>query len=126
VRLDFITLRMANMARQKVWDPGSDITLEYRGNELAGEVGEAVENVVDLLQLSISTGRMANVVKKLARERLGLRGSRATVEDLGKELADIVICVDLLAMHAGIDLGNTVRDKFNETSEKVGLPTRLP
>lgn len=57
------SLRAANVARQEEWDPGDKITLSYRGNELAGEVGEA-----------------CNIIKKIERERLGIRGSRATVE----------------------------------------------
>lgn len=106
--LTLTALREANAVRQKEWDRGDVITLEYRGNELAGEVGEA-----------------CNVVKKLARERLGIRGSRATTQQLADELADVVICVDLVAMQAGIDLGAAVVSKFNATSEKNSLQTRL-
>lgn len=102
-------LRRANLARQQEWDPNDQITLAYRGNELAGEVGEA-----------------CNVIKKIERERLGINGSRDTVAHLAEELADVVICADLIAMHEGIDLlGTAVPAKFNATSEKVGLKTRL-
>lgn len=102
-------LRAANRARQVEWDQEGQITLSYRGNELAGEVGEA-----------------CNVIKKLDRERMGIRGSRATKDQLAEELADVVICADLIAMDAGIDLLNdAVPSKFNATSEKVGLKTRL-
>jgi len=101
-------LRAANETRQREWDPQSRVTLEYRGNELAGETGEA-----------------CNVIKKLARERNGMPGSRATVQQLADELADVVICADLVAMAEGIDLGAAVVAKFNATSEKVGLATRL-
>jgi NTP pyrophosphatase (non-canonical NTP hydrolase) len=83
----FTTLREANVARQKEWDFGDLITPAYRANELAGEMGEA-----------------CNVIKKLERERLAIRGSRATVDQLAEELADVVICVDLVAMKAGCDL----------------------
>ena len=101
-------LRGANERRQAEWDPDDRITLEYRGNELAGEVGEA-----------------CNVIKKLARERLGIRGSRATKEMLAEELADVVICADLIAMAASVDLEAAVRAKFNATSEKYKLETRM-
>lgn len=104
----FPTLRAANAARQAEWDAGNQIDAAYRGNELAGEVGEA-----------------CNVIKKLERERLGIRGSRDTVDHLAEELADVVICVDLIAMQYGIDLDGAVARKFNATSEKVGLKTRL-
>ena len=108
VKDTFFSLREANAARQVEWDAGGQITLAYRGNELAGEVGEA-----------------CNIVKKIERERLGIRGSRATTEQLAEELADVVICCDLIAMDCGIDLESAVRAKFNKTSEKVGLKTRI-
>lgn len=108
----FTDLRAANIARQKEWDSDSKISGPlgklWRANELSGECGEA-----------------SNVVKKLVREELGIRGSRATVEQLAEELADIIICADLLAEEYGIDLQAATRAKFNATSEKVGLRTRL-
>lgn len=104
----FRTLRAANTARQQEWDKDDRITLTYRLNELAGETGEA-----------------CNVGKKLERERLGIRGSRASVRDLADELADVVICADLVAMGEGIDLQQAVINKFNATSRKVGLSTML-
>lgn len=106
--LSLAKLRSANEQRQREWDKAGGIDLSYRGNELAGEVGEA-----------------CNVIKKLERERLGIRGSRATRQQLQEELADVVICVDLIAMATEIDLGEAVTQKFNATSEKVGLATRL-
>lgn len=105
---EFTTLRAANVARQAEWDSGNQITLAYRGNELAGEVGEA-----------------CNIIKKIERERMGIAGSRATIGQLAEELADVVICTDLIAMQAGIDLQAAAVAKFNATSEKVGLRTRL-
>jgi NTP pyrophosphatase (non-canonical NTP hydrolase) len=101
-------LRAANLARQAEWDTDGQITLSYRGNELAGEVGEA-----------------CNIIKKLERERMGIAGSRANLADLAEELADVIICADLIAMQLGIDLNRAVAEKFNKTSEKVGLTTRL-
>lgn len=104
-----VELRAANVARQAVWCPEQVPDLSFRGNELAGEVGEA-----------------CNVIKKLERERLGWKGSRDTVAHLGEELADIIICTDLVALSAGIDLASAVVGKFNSTSEKVGIPVFLP
>lgn len=106
--LNLAALRLANHTRQQEWDKDSSITAAYRAMELGGEVGEAL-----------------NIVKKLERERLGIRGSRATVPELAHELADVIICVDLIAMQYGIDLSAAVAQKFNATSEKVGLRTRL-
>lgn len=104
----YASLREANVARQQEWDQDNKITLAYRGNELAGEVGEA-----------------CNVIKKIERERIGIRGSRATISQLAEELADVVICTDLIAMHAGIDLERAVAEKFNATSVNNNLTTRL-
>ena len=107
--LNLLELRAANKARDAEWvTGGAKLSLAFRGNELAGEIGEA-----------------CNVIKKLERESLGLVGSRATVEDLAEELADGVICIDLIAMDLGIDLGPTIVGKFNGTSLKRGLKTML-
>ena len=119
------TLRRANKARQIEWDKEAQITPAYRGNELAGEMGEALERALDLIVLAAAAGKLANTIKKLERERLGIGGSRSTVEQLAEELADIVICTDLVAMSYDIDLEQATRDKFNATSEKVGLKTRF-
>ncbi len=102
------TLREANYHRQREWDKENKIDLCYRGNELGGECGEAL-----------------NVIKKLARERLGIRGSRATLQMLAEELADVVICADLIAQSEGINLDAAVREKFNKTSEANNLHVRL-
>jgi NTP pyrophosphatase (non-canonical NTP hydrolase) len=74
---------------------------------VAGEVGEA-----------------ANVVKKLNRVRDGIPGNTETEaelrEQLGEEIADAVIYLDLLAQAAGFDL-ETIRDaKFAKVSAKIG------
>jgi NTP pyrophosphatase (non-canonical NTP hydrolase) len=106
--MKYTNLRAANLARQKEWDPSNAITLAFRGNELAGEAGEA-----------------CNVIKKIERERLGIPGSRDTLEHLAEELADVVICADLVAMSEGIDLDKAVARKFNQTSRKVGLQTEM-
>ncbi len=106
---NFAKLRSANHWRQQEWDADAQLTLSYRGNELAGEAGEA-----------------CNVIKKLERERLGIRGSRADFAQLADELADVIISVDLIAMMAGIDLASAVVRKFNLTSEKYNLKTRIP
>lgn len=101
-------LRDANKTRQAEWDTGGKMTLSYNGNELAGEVGEA-----------------CNIIKKLERESFGMAGSRATPVQLGEELADVIICVDLIAANFGLDMWEEVRKKFNKTSYKNGLNTMI-
>lgn len=63
-------------------------------------------------------GEACNAVKKIKR-------GDGTEAELAKELADVVIYADLLAARAGIDLGKAVREKFNEVSERRGVPHRL-
>ncbi|OLP44126.1 MazG-like family protein [Rhizobium oryziradicis] len=104
----YTTLAAANAARQSEWPGVENITLAFRGLELAGEAGEACNNM-----------------KKLERARLGIAGSTATLEQLGDELADTVITAYLCALTAGIDMDATIIRKFNQTSEENGLATRL-
>ncbi|WP_197433309.1 MazG-like family protein [Agrobacterium vitis] len=99
-------LQAVHAARQEEWCPDQKPDLSFRGNELAGEVGEA-----------------CNIIKKLERERHGWRGSRATIKDLEEELADVIHCACLVAITAGIDLERAAVAKFNATSEKNGLTT---
>lgn len=101
-------LRNAQVERQKLWDPGIKLDLNYFGNAAAGEMGEA-----------------CNIIKKLERERMGLPGSRATVEQLADELADVVIYLDLIAAKIGIHLEDAIRTKFNKDSKKHGFNVTL-
>lgn len=103
-----MNLMQALMDRDLEWDPGGKLTLLFRATEMAGECGEA-----------------CNVIKKLERARLGLRGSTATIEDLSQELADVVITAYLTALTAKIDMDQAIKDKFNASSEKLGLRARL-
>lgn len=101
----FHSLVAASAERQKLW---GDKDPMFAAVELGGECGEAL-----------------NVVKKLERERLGMAGSRATVEDLADELGDIVICAEILARKYGIDLMQATARKFNKTSRKMGFPIEM-
>lgn len=102
------SLRVANRARQQEWDAKDELSLSYKANELAGEIGE-----------------VCNAVKKLERERLGLKGSRITMQEVEDEFGDAMICLDLLADRLGIDLGVVARNKFNRTSAALGFQSRL-
>lgn len=108
-RADFLThLRHVNSARLTAWENGNKADPLFHATELGGEVGE-----------------LLNVAKKLHREAMGWRGSRATVDDLAEEIGDVMICLDKLAAQYGIDIAAVTAAKFDKTSEKVGLPHRL-
>jgi len=101
-------LQFVSGKRNEVWDPNNLIDASYRGNELGGEVGEA-----------------QNIIKKLERERLGLRGSRIGLQHLAEELADVVICAVNVANHYDMDLSSAIVQKFNHSSTKNGFDVFL-
>lgn len=73
-------------------------------NAMAGECGEA-----------------CNLTKKLLRD-----GPEAiNLEDLGDEIADVVIYADLLATRLGLRLEDCIRRKFNKVSQRVGSDITL-
>lgn len=71
-------------------------------NALAGEVGEA-----------------CNMIKKIRR------GQDIDKTELGHELADVMMYLDLLATKLDIDLEAMIVEKFNEVSEKRGASVYL-
>lgn len=107
--LTFDALRHANNTRQAEWPGNDEADVTFRALEVAGEFGEVVE-----------------AVKKYLRAERGIKGSAATTEDVADEMADAVIALDLLAAKMGVDLGAAVARKFNRTSVKYELRTRLP
>jgi hypothetical protein len=106
--LTFEDLRFANVQRNKEWDPEGKIGALFKAVELIGEIGEAY-----------------NVIKKLEREKMGLRGSRSSIDNLILEMGDAQVCLDLLAMHYSIDLGEAARFVFNSKSSEMGFLTML-
>lgn len=114
--LTFATLRGGNKARLPQFrnrrgelahskPDGSDWKLSAWCNAVLGELGEA-----------------ANLIKKVERGDLTLDEARA---ELAKEFADVVTYLDILALQAGVDLGQATMDKFNEVSVRVGSTVRL-
>ena len=115
-KLSFRQLADVNRQRVERWHPGfphDDWTGADWATAMAGEAGEA-----------------CNVVKKLRRAAAQIPGANDPDVDvltgqLGAELADTVIYLDLLAQHYGIDLGPVVIAKFNAVSVREGFPERL-
>lgn len=116
VSLKFSVLRRANELRlpqfkNRNGDPahsepdGSDWALSAWCNAVCGELGEA-----------------ANLIKKIERGDYTLPEKRA---ELAKEFADVVTYLDILAMRAGVDLGDATVEKFNEVSVRVDSTVRI-
>ncbi len=106
--MNFDSLRKSNQLRHQEWAGGKSLPLAFRGVELGGEAGEA-----------------CNEIKKIERIRLGIAGGKEDLQALAEELADVIICVDLIAMDLEIDLADAVRAKFDKTSDKYGLKTKF-
>lgn len=76
------------------------------------------------------SGEACNFVKKLKRiidnKKIGKRKRAAEVKrlitEIGKELADLVIYADLLATRLNLNLGEQVRNKFNDVSHSLKSP----
>jgi NTP pyrophosphatase (non-canonical NTP hydrolase) len=104
--LTFEALRRINAARSAAWEARSvqdaNWNLAEWGCALAGEVGE-----------------LCNLLKKYRR------GEDVPESALADEIADVALYLDLVALHAGIDLGEAVRAKFNKDSVKRDFPHRL-
>lgn len=108
-------LSAVNRARCARWhDPDTEPwTGADWSNAMCGEAGEA-----------------ANVVKKLRRHETrtspaGDPGEAALHRALADEIADVLLYLDLLANHYGLDLEACVVPKFNRVSERQGFPERL-
>ena len=114
-RLKFEELRLANVKRLPLFrdrkgrichkPDGSDWSNAQWLNAVTGELGE-----------------LANLIKKTDRGDFTIDEAR---EDLGRELADVVTYLDILAFRLDIDLGQAVRNKFNEVSDRVGCDVML-
>lgn len=121
-QLTFDQVSVVNTARCNEWHDGfpdgdgDDWTGADWSNAMQSEAGEA-----------------GNVVKKLRRMELGTQGNRKegdlTQRDLliqlGEEIADTFIYLDLLATFYGIDLPMAVVEKFNKVSDELDLDYKL-
>lgn len=113
--LSLLEIRRVNVARSKAWHEEAEAwTVTDWSNAMAGEAGE-----------------VCNAVKKLRRLQCGIKARKgpATIpvalEEVGKEIADTIFYLDLLANHLGMNLADLLADKFNEISEREGFPHRL-
>ena len=72
-----------------------------------------------LVAISGEVGEACNAAKKLRRDDAS--NVAALEEEVAKELADVVIYIDLLfSQHLNARLEHYIQDKFNEVSKRVG------
>jgi len=115
-QLDFDTLRKANEARLPLFKNKHGNLAHSKSDGSDWSPAQWLQAVVGEL------GEYANFRKKY--ERGDITKEEFSVE-AEKELADVIIYLDLLAKQLGIDLGQAVTDKFNEVSRRVGVDVWL-
>lgn len=111
--LTFASFRAANVTRCLKWHPAG-IESWSPSDWLTAVTGEL--------------GELASLLKMRNRERDGLPGNKFSPTDkmVADEIADVLTYLDLLAAALGVDLGAATVSKFNEVSERVGFPDRIP
>ncbi len=110
--MNFADLREANWCRAQQSYKLDDWSVSDWACALAGEAGE-----------------VCDAVKKLRRFQTGTNFNTKSKEDLiadiGREIADTIIYCDLLAEFLGLDTWEVTKQKFNETSDKIGSTVKL-
>jgi len=111
--LTFSQFRKANVTRCLKWHPAG-IQSWSSSDWLTAVTGEL--------------GELASLLKMRNRERDGLPGNKFSPTDkqIADEIADVLTYLDLLAASLDVDLGAAAAQKFNEVSERVGFPDRIP
>lgn len=100
-----------------------DWKLSQWSNAVAGEVGELC-NIIKKVERGDYHERPKNQSEnKDFNNAYAAKDYRA---DIGKEVADIVIYLDLLCKRENLDLGAEIVKKFNEVSERVGSNIKIP
>lgn len=113
--LTFLELRAANVKRcEEVFNPLNDWTIAEWACAMAGEAGEICNAVKKLRRLADGT----NTDKDPQTEQ-------EAIELIGKEIADTIIYLDLLAARLGIKLSDVVVLKFNEVSMRMNSSIQL-
>lgn len=113
--MDLRTISATNAQRCAEWHDMNEWSVSDWAVAMAGEAGE-----------------VCNAVKKLNRIRDGIRASNNSggeaeqLDEIGKEIADTFLYLDLLAHRIGRDLQSLVIAKFNEVTRREGLSTLLP
>lgn len=84
---------------------------------------DAIKDI--LIDIAIEVGRISNTIKKRERERFGMVGARGSLEDLRRNLNELVLHVYRLGDAMGESPRDAVAAKFNKTSAKYGLATTM-
>jgi NTP pyrophosphatase (non-canonical NTP hydrolase) len=85
---------------------------------MVGEAGEACNAIKKLRRIECDAANINDADRQLS--------TRAeAIKQIGEEIADTLIYLDILALRLGLNLADEVIAKFNKTSERYGFPERL-
>jgi len=116
--MTFDELRCANETRcEQSFHPINQWSPTDWGCAMAGEAGEACNNLKKLKKL-----------RRLESEKFPKEfqiDEQTLVDMTMDEIADMVIYADLLAQRLGRKLEDAIKNKFNQTSDKVGSDIKL-
>lgn len=114
--LSFRTLRAANLQRLPQFR-------DAQGRLAHSEKDGSDWSPAEWLQATVGElGELANVLKKVRRGDYTLEEA---LPEIRKEFADVAIYLDIFSAQFGFDLGDAIRDKFNEVSDRVGAPVYI-
>ncbi len=117
--LSFKKLREANTARLPMFKNKHGVLAHPREAWINEKPGSDWSPAQWLQAIVGELGEYANLRKKY--ERGDISKPEFQIE-AAKELADVQIYLDILAMQLDVDLGQATIDKFNEVSNRVGAP----
>lgn len=113
--MNFEQLHIANTQRcEESFHPIDHWSPSDWGCAMAGECGEACNNIKKLRRLEGSYFSRENE-----------RDDTKLTDDIMDEIADMVIYADLLSARLGRNLEDSIREKFNRTSDVVGSTIKL-
>jgi NTP pyrophosphatase (non-canonical NTP hydrolase) len=103
-----------------------DLTAMSAGCKPLWPISASYDGDVEMaVALGIAACQTCNTLKKLEREKRGWPGSRTTLDVLHSNLTTLQALILAVAHQFSIDANAATADKFNRTSENVGLATRF-
>lgn len=115
-KLTFAQLRLVNSLRLPVFKNSKGEYAHTENNGSDWSPAQWLQAVIGEL------GEYANFRKKYERGDISYD---EFIVEARKELADVIVYLDILSSQFGIDLGQAVTDKFNEVSERIKCDIRL-
>lgn len=118
--MTFEGLRNANVSRCQKWHKGGieEWSVTDWATAMMGEAGEMCNAIKKLRRIETDAMNINEPDRQLSQKEIA-------IEFIGREIADTLIYMDLLAQRLGIDLESFVVKAFNQKSLEYGFPERL-